>query len=81
MVKAPGWWPDARERHRVALWAWTLLLYPSLFWWRDAVWWVVVMSHWANLAGEASATQAARLDPRDIDLIAERVAELLQGGA
>ena len=74
----PRWWPTARTRHRLLLWLWTALLVPSLLWWRDAVWWVVTMSHYANLASEAAAAQAAELSPTDVRRIAEEVADVLE---
>jgi hypothetical protein len=46
--------------HLVMIGVWAFLAIPGLIWWKDAVWWVVVMSLYANLAGEFAAFQAAR---------------------
>lgn len=51
-----------RRFHLVMIVVWCALSVPGLLWWRDAVWFVVVMSLWANVAGEFAAYQAARTE-------------------
>jgi hypothetical protein len=41
---------------------WTLLIAPTLLWWRDSVLWVALMSLWANIASHAAAALAARAE-------------------
>lgn len=56
---------------------WVALLYPSLRWWHSAIWWVVFMSHYANIASEFSGAHAAKpLSDTDVDRIAKRIVEL-----
>lgn len=43
---------------------WSLLLVPTLLWWRESVLWVAVMSLYANVVGHWSAYQAARAEQR-----------------
>lgn len=35
--------------HYVALGFWVLAIFPTLFWWRDSVLWVSMMSLYANI--------------------------------
>ena len=51
-----------RRLHAGATVMWALLLIPTVLWWRDSVFWVALMSVWANLAGHAGAWQAARAE-------------------
>lgn len=46
--------------HLVATIIWTLLVIPSVLWWKESIAWVVLMSVWANLASHFAAWQAAR---------------------
>jgi hypothetical protein len=46
--------------HLAMIGVWAFLAIPGLIWWKDAVWFVVVMSLYANVAGEFAAYQAAR---------------------
>ena len=43
---------------------WTVLLVPSLLWWRDSIIWVVVMSHYALIAAHLSALMAAKAEQK-----------------
>lgn len=38
-----------------ALFAWIILLAPSLIWWRESLTWIIIMSWWANVAASAAA--------------------------
>jgi hypothetical protein len=38
---------------------WTLLVIPSVLWWRTSIAWVVLMSAWANVAAHAAGWIAA----------------------
>lgn len=50
--------------HLVSTWVWGLLLIPSLLWWKDAIFWVVLMSWWANFETSFGAYQASRAERR-----------------
>jgi len=73
--------------HLVMIGVWAFLAIPGLIWWKDAVWWVVVMSLYANLAGEFAAYQAARSEEEAKDSEADqarlerRIVELQAGNA
>lgn len=41
---------------------WTLLLIPTILWWKESILWVLVISVYANIAGHWSGYQAARAD-------------------
>lgn len=47
---------------------WTLLMIPSILWWRNSVSWIVLMSAWANVAGSAASWQAARADRNSVSM-------------
>lgn len=60
----------ARVRNpRRALWlhftlavTWTLLMVPTLLWWKNSILWVALMSGYANIVGHWSAYQASRAE-------------------
>jgi hypothetical protein len=53
--------PQAFRRfHLVLMVVWSLLLIPTLIWWRESVLWVASMSLYANFVGHFSAWQAVR---------------------
>lgn len=42
---------------------WALLVTPTVLWWRDSIWWISLMSVWANFSaalGALIASLAAR---------------------
>lgn len=41
---------------------WALLVVPTLFWWRESILWVALMSVWANVVSHYTAWQAARAE-------------------
>jgi hypothetical protein len=41
--------------------AWALLAIPTLFYWRESVLWVALMSLWANIASHWAAREAAKV--------------------
>lgn len=41
---------------------WALLVIPTMLWWRDSVFWVALMSLYANFVGHFSAWQATRAE-------------------
>lgn len=49
------------------IFVWLGLAVPGLLWWREAVWFIVVMSLYANIAGEFAAYQAARSEESGVD--------------
>jgi hypothetical protein len=46
--------------HTVLTVAWAVLVLPTLFWWRESVMWVALMSLWANIASHWAAREAAK---------------------
>ena len=38
---------------------WSILLVPSVLWWKESILWVIIMSWWANVASSAAAFVAA----------------------
>lgn len=56
-----------RRFHLTMIVVWLALAIPGLLVWRDAVWFVVIMSLYANIAAEAAAYQAARAEGDDED--------------
>jgi hypothetical protein len=50
--------------HLVATFVWAALAVPTVLWWRDSVFWVALMSLYANLVGHWAAYQAARAEER-----------------
>lgn len=51
-----------RRFHLAMVVVWVGLSVPGLTIWRDAIWFIVLMSLWANIAGEFAAYQAARAE-------------------
>jgi hypothetical protein len=56
-----------RRFHLIAVVVWTLLLVPSLLWWKASVLWVVLMSVWANIQGHFASYMAAQTEQREMD--------------
>lgn len=50
----------ASRRHLWLTLLWISLIVPTLLWWRDSVFWVALMSLYANIVGHWSAFEAAR---------------------
>jgi hypothetical protein len=46
---------------------WAGLAVPGLLWWKESITFVVIMSLYANLAGEFAAYQGARAEERQIE--------------
>lgn len=53
-----------RRFHLTMIVVWCALAIPGLIWWREAVWFIVVMSLYANVAGEFAAYQGARAEEK-----------------
>jgi hypothetical protein len=51
-----------RRFHATATLTWVLLALPTVFWWRDSILWVALMSVWANVAGHFAGWQGARAE-------------------
>jgi hypothetical protein len=54
-----------RRFHLLMICVWIGLSIPGLLLWRDAVWFVVLMSLYANIAAEFAAYQGARSETED----------------
>lgn len=52
------WLIDYRHMILAALWA--TLTIPAWIWWRDSVFYVIIVSHYANLVSELAAHHALR---------------------
>lgn len=63
LVSARTW----KRLHWTMTVVWALLIIPTLTLWRDAVWWIAVMSLYANVAGHWSAAQASEADEHSPD--------------
>jgi len=50
----------SKRFHLLATILWACLLPPTLLWWRESVFWVAIMSWYANVVGHWSAYQSAR---------------------
>lgn len=48
--------------HLYATLLWAGLAVPTLLWWRESIFWVALMSLYANVVGHWSAYQAARAE-------------------
>jgi hypothetical protein len=59
-VHLPVLW--LRRFHAGATIVWVLLIIPTLIWWRESVFWIALMSIWANVASHFGAWQAARAE-------------------
>ncbi|HWS55499.1 MAG TPA: hypothetical protein VN228_15280 [Pyrinomonadaceae bacterium] len=46
--------------HTVLTLVWVALVVPTLLWWRESVFWVALMSLWANIASHWAAREAAK---------------------
>lgn len=51
-----------RRFHATATIVWSILLIPSLIWWKDSILWVILLSVWANIASHGGAWSAARAE-------------------
>lgn len=49
-----------RRFHLLMICVWAGLAVPGLLWWKESITFVVIMSLYANLAGEFAAYQGAR---------------------
>jgi hypothetical protein len=49
-----------RRFHLLMMTVWAALAIPGLIWWKESITFVIVMSLYANFAGEFAAYQAAR---------------------
>ena len=61
--------------HRAAAALWAALAIPAALWWREAVWFVIAASVWANVYAAIAAAEAAD-DRRVLDRL-DQLAELL----
>lgn len=48
--------------HKWATIVWIILIIPSIFWWNEALIWIVLMSVWANIGSHWAAYQASRAE-------------------
>lgn len=55
----PGTW---RKVHAGLTIMWFLAIIPTVIWWRDSVFWVALLSCYANAAGHFAAWQGSRAE-------------------
>jgi hypothetical protein len=53
--------PEVMAKFNLAMTVlWSLLLIPTVIWWKDSLLWVLIMSAYANIVGHWSAYQGSR---------------------
>ncbi len=57
----------AKRFHLLLMFAWILLIPPTLIWWKDSILWVLIISLYANIIGHFSAYQAVRAEEAIIE--------------
>lgn len=50
--------------HLIMVFVWAALAIPTVLWWKDSVFWVALMSLYANLVGHWSSYQAAHAESK-----------------
>jgi len=58
-LNSPKFW---RNFNGVCTIVWTILIIPTILWWRDSIVWVVFMSLWANIASHLAGYVAGRTE-------------------
>lgn len=53
--------------HLTMMIVWAALAIPGILWWRESILFVIILSIYANFAGEFAAYQAARAEENDED--------------
>lgn len=56
-----------RRYHLVMMAVWPLLAVPAVLWWKNSIILVILLSLYANFAGDFSAYQAARAEEESRD--------------
>lgn len=51
--------------HLTMMTVWVCLAVPGLIWWKESILFVIILSLYANFAGEFAAYQAARAEDKD----------------
>ena len=66
--------------HLLMVFVWAALLLPTVLWWKDSVFWVALMSLYANLVGHWSAYQAAHAEKKIEECVAGKEGDGKGGG-
>lgn len=78
---ARNFWTYLREHpHRALAWLWVLLTIPAMLWWAEAVWFVILISLYANWETSKGADEAhtAKKEQREQQkMISEMYAKLI----
>lgn len=53
--------------HLCMMLVWVCLAVPGILWWRESILFVIILSIYANVAGEFAAYQAARAETKEED--------------
>lgn len=56
-----------RRFHLTMMIVWAALAFPGLIWWKESIVFVIVLSLYANFAGEFAAYQGARAEEKQDD--------------
>ncbi len=62
--------------HRALAGMWVLLVIPGVIWWAESILFVILVSLYANIVGEISASEAA--DDRELAKRLDRIERLLK---
>jgi hypothetical protein len=55
-------WSKSARLHFVLTVVWTLLIIPTVLWWRESIFWIAFMSIYAIIVSHAGAFKAARAE-------------------
>lgn len=53
-----------RRFHLMMMIVWLALAVPGIIWWKESILFVIILSLYANFAGEAAAYQASRAEEK-----------------
>jgi hypothetical protein len=53
--------------HLLMMFVWAALAVPGILWWRESILFVIILSIYANFAGEFAAYQGARSEEKQDD--------------
>lgn len=56
-----------RRFHLLMMFVWLGLAVPGILWWRESILFVIILSIYANIAGEFAAYQGARAEERQAE--------------
>jgi hypothetical protein len=51
-----------KRLHLILTWCWVLLIVPTIFWWKESILFIGIVSVYANVVSHWTAYQAARAE-------------------